>query len=206
MKVLIVLVSGRSARGALRVAGAGFDGILGNHGAELLVGGRIRPWAGSGARAAHRAFDSLASLAQEYRPPLRVEFKGHSIAVHHRLPPGQVERLLRQVRRAVNSHGLIAFRGRRVIDIRAPGADKGTAVLKWMRQSGIRPAQVLYAGDDTTDEDAFRVLRPPALTLAVGRRPVGAAFRTSNPAALARCLARLETLRARSRRPGSKKG
>jgi trehalose 6-phosphate phosphatase len=47
--------------------------------------------------------------------------------------------------------------GRLVLEVRPPiDADKSTAVSGLLEQSGLRRA--LYAGDDTTDLDAFRAL------------------------------------------------
>jgi trehalose 6-phosphate phosphatase len=49
-----------------------------------------------------------------------------------------------------------------VLEIRpAVGADKGTAVRALLRESGARRA--LYAGDDTTDLDAFAALADAGL-------------------------------------------
>jgi trehalose 6-phosphate phosphatase len=47
--------------------------------------------------------------------------------------------------------------GRKVLEIRPPvEADKGTAVTTLLEEAKLRRA--LYAGDDTTDLDAFRAL------------------------------------------------
>ena len=47
--------------------------------------------------------------------------------------------------------------GRKVLELRPPvDADKGTAVRTLLAEDGLRRA--LYAGDDTTDLDAFRGL------------------------------------------------
>jgi trehalose 6-phosphate phosphatase len=44
-----------------------------------------------------------------------------------------------------------------VLEIRPPvHADKGTAIQKLLDESGL--SRALYAGDDTTDLDAFRAL------------------------------------------------
>ena len=80
------------------------------------------------------------------------------------------------VRGAMMGKEFEALRGRRVIDLRARGADKGAAVLRWLERTekGKMPlSEVFYAGDDTTDEDAFQALGPRAVTVAVGQRPRG---------------------------------
>jgi trehalose 6-phosphate phosphatase len=53
--------------------------------------------------------------------------------------------------------GLVAQFGRKVLEVRPPvEADKGTAVRALLRERGLERG--LYAGDDTTDLDAFRGL------------------------------------------------
>lgn len=193
----IVLVSGRAARDARRIAGSEFDAILGNHGAEVLQRGKVRPWvrgSTTGLLTSERALRRL--LALEW-PGVRVEHKGRSIALHHRLTSPRKRELLEIVRKVLHAD-IAALPGRQVIDVRARKADKGAAVRRWMSlmESGRVPlAQVMYAGDDTTDEDAFRALGHGAITIAVGPRPGHARFRTATPQSLARWLERLHRLR-----------
>jgi trehalose 6-phosphate phosphatase len=53
--------------------------------------------------------------------------------------------------------GLAPRFGRKVLEVRPPvAADKGTAVRHLLAERGLRRA--LYAGDDTTDLDAFDAL------------------------------------------------
>lgn len=194
----VVLVSGRAARDAHRVVGHEFDGILGSHGAELLRKSRLAQWMGGDPVLFDQAADLLGPVLAESWPDVRLESKGHSIALHHRLSPAEVSRLVAAVRGVLEGSDLVVLRGRRVVDIRGRDADKGAAVLLWLEEEeqGIIPrSDVVYAGDDTTDEDAFRALGPEAVTIAVGQRPREARFRTPGPAALARWLKRLEQAR-----------
>ena len=193
---VIVLVSGRAARDARRIAGSEFDGILGNHGAELLKGRKVQPWIRSSMTGLLASERSLRRrLAQEW-PGIRLEHKGHSIALHHRLSPSRKHHLLGIVRRQLHAD-IAALPGRQVIDVRGREADKGAAVRRWLKrvEPGIPLSQVLYAGDDTTDEDAFRALGRFAVTVSVGNRPELARFRTATPESLARWLKRLDRLR-----------
>ena len=86
------------------------------------------------------------------------------------------------------------LRGRRVLDAQLPGVDKGRAVRRWLRQNP-RIDAVLYAGDDTTDHDAFRALGSRALTIAVGPRLHGALLRSRDPGTFAAWLGRLAEAR-----------
>ena len=96
---------------------------------------------------------------------------------------------------ALHDHRVVALPGRRVVDVRFRRVDKGLAILRWIGRAGARREDVLYAGDDTTDEDAFRALRAPSVTIAVGPGPKAAGFRTSGPPALSRWLRRLAEAR-----------
>ena len=84
--------------------------------------------------------------------------------------------------------------GRKVLEVRPPvDADKGTAVRALVRDAGV--SRVLFAGDDTTDLDAFRGLREAGLELAVcvavasaeGHRPSSRSRRTSSSEARKSC-------------------
>lgn len=194
----VVLVSGRSARDAHRVMGGEFDGILGNHGAELLQRNRLALWTGKRYPGLKTATTAIERELERSWPGVRLESKGRSLALHHRLSPEELGRLLRMVRGAMTGNDFEALRGRRVIDLRARGADKGAAVRRWLERTEkgkIPLSEVFYAGDDTTDEDAFQALGLKAVTVAVGQRPRGARFRTPGPVALAKWLHRLERVR-----------
>src|SRR6266542_3367152 len=67
------------------------------------------------------------------------------------------EGYLREVAERALEDGLRPRWGRKVLEIRPPlDADKGTAVRRLLEEAALRRA--LYAGDDTTDLDAFRAL------------------------------------------------
>jgi trehalose-phosphatase len=108
---------------------------------------------------------------------------------------------MRVARQAIRELGLEAHRGHQLVDIRLTSVNKGAAVRRWlaiMEPAGLPRSAVCYAGDDTTDEYAFRALPAPAVTIAVGRRTEGARLRTIGPAAFARWLARLADARHRA--------
>jgi trehalose-phosphatase len=185
----VVLVSGRSAEGAAMVAGPIADAILGNHGGEILRGDRCEPWVEGDAGRMKRVVDRLLARLDHDWPGTRLEPKGLSAAIHHRLDREGARRLVDWTLRTARDDEIAALPGRRVIDVRFTGVHKGEAVRRWL--DGRTPApDVLYAGDDTTDEDAFRALSG-GTTILVGRRPTAARLRTPSPATLARWLARL---------------
>ena len=198
---VVVLVSGRSARDALAVAGTEVDAVFGNHGADLLRDGRLRVWSDRPAPSIDRAVRRLETVVTDWKG-IRLERKERSIALHHRLHGEASANLLRRARRRLRGSGFIAHAGRNALDIRWKAAHKGVAVLRWLEmvEAGmVTRDQVLYAGDDTTDAAAIRALGRSAVTIEVGPRQLGARFRTTSPATLARWLARLAWARMKGR-------
>jgi trehalose-phosphatase len=69
---------------------------------------------------------------------------------------------------------------------------KGDAVRAIVRHVEVErrePVWPVYIGDDATDEDAFETIGNNGLTIAVGRRPAGAAFQLDGTASV-ECLLR----------------
>ncbi|HWE42283.1 MAG TPA: trehalose-phosphatase, partial [Gemmatimonadaceae bacterium] len=203
----VALVSGRGAEDARRLVGV--DGVwaIGNHGLEtiepggkLSVDGRVAAWEG-----ALQSVRSSVAGAVATMPGARVEDKGATLSIHYRLADaGDVPRLESAVAAAAERAGLRVTRGRKVIEVRPPLAvDKGTAVLALAQRLGAtgRSASILFAGDDTTDEDAMEALRglhADAVTIHVeGDEPraTRAEFRAGSPAELGRWLAALAAVR-----------
>jgi trehalose-phosphatase len=180
--VRVAIVSGRAAADARRLVAAGRAWVIGNHGAEVLSPGgdiivdeRVAPFAPAMAATAAALTTAVAAL-----PGVVVEDKRWSLAVHWRqADPAVASRLRAHIDRVAAAHGLRVSEGKRVFEIRPPvDVDKGTAVLRLAEDLGAfaPAASLLYAGDDATDEDAFRALRahePRAVTIHVGAGRLG---------------------------------
>ena len=98
-----------------------------------------------------------------------VEPKPLTVTFHFRRAEDEAEatRTLAQVAARAREEGLVARFGRKVLELRPPvDANKGTAVRTLLERAGLRRA--LYAGDDTTDLDAFAALDGLELALRVG--------------------------------------
>jgi trehalose 6-phosphate phosphatase len=152
---LVALVSGRTGSDAARIVGVDGPVYVGVHGLEL-------------APEAERWREPLAEFAASAGWP--VEDKGLAIVFHFREVADEERALaeLRGVQARAQALGLDARFGRKVLEVRPPvRADKGTAVQALLEQRGLERA--LYAGDDTTDLDAFRGLDgvPVAVRVAV---------------------------------------
>jgi len=150
---LVACVSGRTAADARRVVG--LDGLLyvGSHGLEL------EPEAAAWAQALR---DFAATV------PWPVEDKGLTVSFHYRGAPDEAaaHAELVVVAERARAAGLRARFGRKVLELLPPiDANKGTAIRRVLAGRGLRRA--LYAGDDTTDLDAFRALDDLELGLRV---------------------------------------
>jgi trehalose 6-phosphate synthase/phosphatase len=64
--------------------------------------------------------------------------------------------------------------GNKVLEVRLVGIDKGTTAQKII--DSFKPEFTLCIGDDTTDEDMFRVLRDKGHTIKIGRGNTAAEF------------------------------
>lgn len=141
---LVACVSGRTGEDARRMVGVEGAVYVGSHGLELEP-------------EAHRWRERLRSFADTVDWP--VEDKGLTVSFHYREAADEEAALeyLEEVADRAREQGLAPRFGRKVLELRPPvEADKGTAVRTLLSERGLRRA--LYAGDDTTDLDAFRAL------------------------------------------------
>lgn len=200
--VRVAIVSGRTVedvRSRLDVAGAYYIGV---HGIEVQ-----RP---GGPLTVQPEMDALRSAMAAIRrrmqervndlPGVLLEDKGIALACHYRLASERDAETLRawaaEVLAAAQVEGLAVeiVSGHKVVEFRPQQANKGAAVLALRA-----PAEgTLYAGDDETDEDAFRALPADALTIRVGPLsvPTSARYRLAGPDAVLTFLCALLACRA----------
>jgi len=211
--VLVSILSGRAADDAWRIVGVSGIWSIGNHGievrdpaGEITVQAELSQFAGTIAAAVTRA-RALESEA----PGIVVEDKRWTASVHYRLAhPSRVPALTAAVQGIADSLGLRLTHGKEVLELRPPvEMDKGIAALALADRLGATGSEgsVLCAGDDRTDEDAFRVLRaahPDAVTVRVGAeagRPVAdseAEFFVDDTRAMFALLQRILELRSQT--------
>ena len=142
---LVACVSGRPSADAERIVGVPELVYVGEHGLELS------PDAPAWRERLHR-FAATVDWNDVELKPLTVSF-------HYRRAPDEddARRTLDAVATRARAESLVARFGRKVLELRPPlDAHKGTAVRHLLRQHGLTRA--LYAGDDTTDLDAFAAL------------------------------------------------
>jgi trehalose 6-phosphate phosphatase len=142
---LVACVSGRSGAEARRIVGVDELEYVGEHGLELEPA--AADWS-----------ERLRAFAATV-PWEDVELKPLTVTLHYRRAGDEAKALalLEGVAERARADGLVARFGRKVLELRPPlDANKGTAVTHLLGARGLRRA--LYAGDDTTDLDAFAAL------------------------------------------------
>ena len=167
----VAVVTGRPARQAValgglddvgeKVAAAGRDlAVLGQYGNERWTAATRRV-------VSPRPPKGLASLVAELPELLRregledafIEQKSLAVAVHTRRlpdPGGALERLTPALARAARRHDLVLEPGRMVVEVRAPGMNKGNAVRTLKRE--LHADAMMFVGDDLGDVEAFEAI------------------------------------------------
>ncbi|GIG35429.1 trehalose-phosphatase [Cellulomonas pakistanensis] len=194
--VRLALVSGRPAADLHRLADVPPGTVLiGSHGAER-------------ARVAEHGLDRdvltltddqadrLARLGGEMQQVARgrdgvwVETKPAAVVVHTRMADAATGEAAEQEALGVGAHlGSVTLHGKKVVEVSVLEADKGAALVALRTELGA--GAVVCAGDDVTDEDAFRALGAGDLTVKVGEGTTAAGYRVPDPEALAGLLAGL---------------
>ncbi|MEA2373546.1 MAG: trehalose 6-phosphate phosphatase [Thermoleophilaceae bacterium] len=159
---VVACVSGRSAMDARRLVGVGGIAYAGAHGAELLMPGdrkaTILPEFADYAEPVHRFVAGLDDDALRAMG-IRVEDKGPIVGLHWRGADDEeaAQSWLQGIAGRVDGDGLATHWGRKVLEVRPPiPVTKARAVEELVARPDVRSA--LYAGDDTTDLDAFDAL------------------------------------------------
>lgn len=184
----VALVSGRPADDLARWLDVPVT-IVGSHGMEFRwADGRrheaVRPEAMNAVVAAMYAF------AAEHRGVI-VEIKPLGAALHYRRAPdvaADAEALALEVG---GGEGLHVQRGKMMVEVRAAGGDKGSALRRLMEDPAMAGARPIFVGDDVTDEDAFVAAADlgGAGVLVGAPRTTAAAYRLDDVSAVHRWLA-----------------
>lgn len=123
--------------------------------------------------AAHALNDFAAA-----NPGLLAETKSHAVALHYRAAPQLEREVIAFTEPLARRLGLVLQPGRKVIELRTPGPDKGEALAAFMREAPFAGATPIFIGDDATDEHGFAAAdRLGGYGVIVGdRRPTGARY------------------------------
>ena len=142
---LVACISGRASAEAQRIVGISELVYVGNHGLEL--DSEAAGWG-------ERLQQFLADVAWP-----ATENKQLTASLHYRGSQDEsaAHAALEEVKKRAELEGFVARFGRKVLEV-LPRLDvnKGTAVRQLLAERNL--SRALYAGDDTTDLDAFRAL------------------------------------------------
>ena len=189
-RVKLAIVSGRPVAELSTLLPVPGLTLIGTHGLEIRApSGSVSQMLPAGA-----FLLAIALLQREVRQLICgkdgfvLENKRQALTLHYRLADPQeaaqivsrVQTMLRRYQR--NGVTLELLHGKKVAEIRPVGVNKGKAVAALLQQAG-RSVFPIYVGDDTTDEDAFRILADRGLSILVSNvaRPTSAHYYLEDP-------------------------
>jgi trehalose-phosphatase len=200
----LALISGRALASLRHVSAAPDNALLvGSHGSEFAPAGAST--AAAPLDPAERArLDELSRILTGVVASVNrawLEEKPAGFALHTRLATPQdarrAQRLAREGTQPLD--GLTVRDGKDVLEFSVRSATKGDAIELLRRTA--HPTATFFAGDDTTDEDAFALLGADDVGVKVGRGATAAGFRVDSPEQLAEVIGLLAELRS-GRDPG----
>ncbi len=193
------IITGRSLGDIRKLLGIKGIVLGANHGFEILHGGTL--WIHPRARTVRIKIARLSTdLRRRLRhiPRILIEDKRSTLSVHYRnTPSSRVGEARETVNALVHPLGklLTVTNGKKVIEIRPKSRwGKGYALNRILKSLGrSRNRFIIYCGDDTTDEDAFRRLPNDAVTVRVGQsRDSKARYYVENVTEVHKFLRRIE--------------
>lgn len=182
----VALVSGRMISDLQSLLGMAQLPLAGLHGLERRdSAGRL--WIHAAPPAAKSAIKEALAPMLARHPGLLLEDKGLTLALHYRLAPQLAAYVHQLMTRMVGlaGAGLELQRGKRVVEIKPAGIDKGTAVAEYLAEPPFKGRRPVFIGDDLNDEHGFaEVNRLDGISIKVGKGPSCARFRLPDVAAV----------------------
>jgi trehalose-phosphatase len=176
----VAVISGRSLEELRRHSGLGAPiSLAGSHGAELP--GHI---CSDGVDERESKLDALESMLASICAPCRgawIERKPFGLAVHMRNTVLSETKLVLARLRALTAEWpmMQAMEGKAIIEFSLSRTNKGDAV-RLLRDCWSADAQVLYLGDDITDETVFEMLDVRDVGVKVGAGRTRASYRVAS--------------------------
>ncbi len=172
----LAVISGRTLADLDRVLEGRIPALGAVHGLvrRLPDGRTVEPTGNGRVREALEAMRAVAAAD----PALLVEDKGIAAALHYRGHP-EAGPACRDIAQRLGARlGLTVQEGDMVVEVRAPGPDKGAAIAAFMAEPPFAGHAPVFLGDDLTDEDGFRAAaRLGGYGVVVGpRRPTAATY------------------------------
>jgi trehalose 6-phosphate phosphatase len=179
----VAIVSGRSVESVRTLFGDAGFAISGSPGLEIA-------WPDGRHQQVERpaALDRIVTRMKAFataQTGVLVEEKPLGAALHYRTVP-EAETASHDLARALaDDAGLHLQTGKMMVEVRVPGADKGTAIAAMMTQAELAGRTPVFLGDDDTDEPAMVVVAAHrgAGILVGAPRPTAATYRLPSVAA-----------------------
>lgn len=166
-KLQLAIISGRSLTDLRRLVPLEGVTLAGLHGVEIVfeTGSKFVWEEVQGC--SDQISDLVRRLGTEFAdsPGIIVEDKDYAVGLHYRQFRGDPETVKDRFYQVLDSFSLQKFQvlqGAQLLEVRPEGWDKGKTV-ELLRDRYDHYSPISYIGDDTTDEDAFRVLQTAKL-------------------------------------------
>ena len=187
----MALVSGRSITDLDHRLGRPDIPVAGQHGLERRNAAGVMILTESSRETLAAVALSLRQLVERH-PKLLLEDKGLAVALHYRRAPKLAPYLYRQVRTLVADRpGLMLQAGKRVIEVKPAGMDKGAAIAAYLSEPPFHGRIPVFIGDDVTDEHGFAAVNAcQGISIKVGRGRSCARYRLPDVAAVRAWLGR----------------
>ena len=148
----LALVSGRAIVDLEKHLGSLWLARAGSHGSDC----RLADGTSLGDPPQELSSSALEEIAEFAAKALfSLEDKPHGAALHYRHDPSLESKGLDFATKFADKHLLDVKRGKCVIELVAPGANKGSAVESFMKAKPFAGSTPIFVGDDVTDEDGF---------------------------------------------------
>ncbi|MFL5594592.1 MAG: trehalose-phosphatase [Gemmatimonadaceae bacterium] len=197
----LALISGRSISNVDMIFGGSRLPVAGQHGLERRdASGKISRHHDISEKL-ERARIDLRETAKRHHG-LLLEDKGLSLALHYRAAPRLASFAHRRMRSIAAGIGrdFAVQAGKRVVELKPSGRDKGEAVKEFMHEQPFRGRKPVFVGDDLTDEYGFKVVNAlGGYAVKVGTGPTAARFRVEDVSAVKSWLEQIERERGTNR-------
>lgn len=185
----VSIISGRNLREIEHYLD-GFEGtISGGHGAELRHDGKML----AGIDCDHERLEQIKAALMEFviiDPRVLAEDKSHGMVLHFRQHPYLEDEVRSFLDRTVGDDPEFEILpAKMAFEIKPKGISKATAIERILSFREFDGLNVLYAGDDVTDEAGFALINDlGGITIKVGDGPTQAQYRTGSPSSFKKWL------------------
>jgi trehalose 6-phosphate synthase/phosphatase len=188
----LYVISGRSAEDLEAWMGHRNIHLIAEHGFSYKkAGGEFQPMHESPDFTWMPTIQGVLHHAVGMTPGSFIEQKKSSLVWHYRRSDpefGQrkAKQLLSELMELASNYPVTVHHGKKIVEISSQQVNKGAALEELMKKDGIE--HVLCAGDDTTDENMFRLDNPNIMGVKVGVGETWARHRVSNPSMIRQLL------------------